>query len=163
MAGEKVPPAPAGDKPKRDWLQSPQAGAGAARKETGMTRQTVASDRAPKAIGPYSHGVWAGDLLFLSGQTPIDPATGALVQGDITVQTRRVFDNLEAVLAAAGLSMDDVVKCTVFLASFGDFAAMNAVYQTRFAAPFPARSTVAAAGLPLGALVEIEMVAKKPR
>jgi 2-iminobutanoate/2-iminopropanoate deaminase len=107
--------------------------------------------------------VWAGDLLFLSGQTPIDPATGKLVAGDISAQTRRAFDNLEAVLRDAGLSMDDVVKCNVFLASFADFAAMNAVYQTRFTAPYPARSTVATSGLPLGALIEIEMVARRPR
>ncbi len=128
-----------------------------------MARQSVDSTHGPRAIGPYSHGVWAGDLLFLSGQTPIDPATGKLVAGDISVQTRRVFDNLEAVLRDAGLSMDDVVKCNVFLASFGDFPAMNAVYQTRFTAPYPARSTVAVAGLPLGALIEVELVARKAR
>ncbi len=128
-----------------------------------MARQSVTSEHGPRAIGPYSHAVWAGDLLFLSGQTPIDPGTGKLVPGDVSAQTRRVFDNLEAVLTDAGLTMDDVVKCNVYLASFGDFPAMNAVYQTRFSAPYPARATVAVSGLPLGALVEIEMVARKPR
>ncbi len=126
-----------------------------------MARQSVTSERGPRAVGPYSHAVWAGDLLFLSGQTPIDPATGKLVAGDVSAQTRRVFDNLEAVLTDAGLTMDDVVKCNVYLASFGDFPAMNAVYQARFSSPYPARSTVAVSGLPLGALIEIEMVARK--
>jgi 2-iminobutanoate/2-iminopropanoate deaminase len=128
-----------------------------------MARQSVESTHGPRAIGPYSHAVWAGDLLFLSGQTPIDPATGKLAAGDISAQTQRVFDNLEAVLHDAGLSLEDVVKCSVFLASFGDFPAMNAVYQTRFSAPYPARSTVAVSGLPLGALIEIEMVARRSR
>lgn len=127
-----------------------------------MTRQTVASDRAPAAIGPYAQAVWAGDLLYLSGQTPIDPATGKLITGDVQAQTRRVFDNLEAVLAQAGLAMDDVVKCLVFLTTMDDFAAMNEVYAQRFTAPFPARSTVAVAGLPLGARVEIELIARRP-
>lgn len=127
-----------------------------------MSRKIVASDRAPAAIGPYAHAVWAGDLLYLSGQTPIDPATGELVVGDVGVQTRRVFANLEAVLAQAGLTLDDVVKCLVFLTTMDDFAAMNEVYAQRFAAPFPARSTVAVAGLPLGARVEIELIARRP-
>jgi 2-iminobutanoate/2-iminopropanoate deaminase len=126
-----------------------------------MARKTVTSEHGPKAIGPYSHAVWAGDLLYLSGQTPIDPATGKLVPGDVSAQTARVFDNLAAVLSDAGLSLEDVVKCNVFLADFADFAAMNAVYQGRFRAPFPARSTVAVAGLPMGARVEIEMIARR--
>jgi 2-iminobutanoate/2-iminopropanoate deaminase len=125
------------------------------------TRNNVTSDSAPAAIGPYSQAVWAGELLYLSGQTPIDPAVGKLVDGDIGVQTGRAFDNLEAVLKAAGLSMDHVIKVNVYLTDMGNFAGMNAVYQTRFNKPFPARTTVAVAGLPLGALVEIEMVAKK--
>ena len=127
-----------------------------------MTRSHVHSDQAPAAIGPYSQGVWAGELLYLSGQTPLDPGTGALVAGGVTEQTARVFDNLEAVLAGAGLTMHDVIKCNVFLTSMADFAEMNAVYGQRFEAPFPARSTVAVAGLPLGASVEIELVARRP-
>jgi 2-iminobutanoate/2-iminopropanoate deaminase len=128
-----------------------------------MTRETIHSDKAPAAIGPYSQGVRAGELLFLSGQTPLDPATGTLVEGDVEAQTRQVFDNLEAVLAGARLTMYDVVKCTVFLTTMEDFAAMNEVYGQRFEAPFPARSTVAVAGLPLGARVEIELVAERPQ
>ena len=124
-----------------------------------MSRNAHSSTNGPAAIGPYSHGVWAGDLLFLSGQTPIDPATGKLIEGGVTEQTARVFDNLEAVLADAGLTMDDVIKCNVFLTTMDDFPEMNAVYGARFAEPFPARSTVAVAGLPLGARVEIELVA----
>jgi 2-iminobutanoate/2-iminopropanoate deaminase len=127
-----------------------------------MTRQHIHSDQAPAAIGPYSQGVWAGDLLYLSGQTPLDPGTGKLVEGDAGDQTRQVFDNLEAVLAGAGLTMHDVIKCNVFLTTMDDFAAMNDVYARRFVSPFPARSTVAVAGLPLGARVEIELVAKRP-
>ena len=125
-----------------------------------MARNAHSSTNGPAAIGPYSHGVWAGELLFLSGQTPIDPATGKLVEGGVTEQTARVFDNLEAVLADAGLTMDDVIKCNVFLTTMDDFPEMNAVYGSRFAEPFPARSTVAVAGLPLGARVEIELVAR---
>ncbi len=127
-----------------------------------MTRNAHTSPNGPAAIGPYSHGVWAGDLLYLSGQTPIDPATGQLVEGGVTEQTERVFANLEAVVADAGLSMDDVVKVNVFLTSMTDFPEMNAVYGAHFAEPYPARSTVAVAGLPLGARVEIELVAKRP-
>lgn len=127
-----------------------------------MIRHTIHSDGAPEAVGPYAQGVWAGELLYLSGQTPLDPATGKLVEGDVRLQTQRVFDNLEAVLAGAGLTMHDVVKCNVYLVDMGDFAAMNEIYAKRFAAPFPARSTVAVAGLPLGARVEIELIAKRP-
>ena len=126
-----------------------------------MSRRTVESPNGPRAIGPYSHAVWAGDVLYLSGQTPIDPSTGQLVAGDIAAQTQRVFDNLEAVLSDAGLSMDDVVKCNVYLTTMRDFPGMNAVYQKRFVAPYPARTTVAAAELPLGASVEIEVVARR--
>jgi len=127
-----------------------------------MTRAAHTSPNGPAAIGPYSHGVWADDLLFLSGQTPIDPATKALVAGGVTEQTEQVFRNLEAVIADAGLSMDDVVKTTVFLTAMADFPDMNAVYGTHFSEPYPARSTVAVAGLPLGARVEIELVARRP-
>lgn len=127
-----------------------------------MVREQVHSAHAPAAIGPYSQGVWAGKFLYLSGQTPIDPATSNLVDGDVADQTARVFDNIEAVLSAAHLSMDDVVKCTVFLTTMDDFAEMNAEYARRFSSPFPARSTVAVAGLPLGARVEIELIAYRP-
>ena len=126
-----------------------------------MTRTAVYSATAPAAIGPYSQGVWADDLLFLSGQTPIDPSTGALVPGDVSAQTERVFDNLGAVLAEAGLSFDEVIKCNVFLVSMKDFAIMNDAYRRRFSAPFPARTTVAVAELPMGARVEIELVARR--
>jgi 2-iminobutanoate/2-iminopropanoate deaminase len=114
------------------------------------------------AVGPYSQGVAADRLVFLSGQTPLDPATGALVGGGIEEQTRRCLDNLAAVLEGAGLGLDDVVKCTVFLTDMADFAAMNAAYRGYFAEPFPARTTIGVAALPLGAAVEIELVALRP-
>ena len=126
-----------------------------------MARKIINSQHAPQAIGPYDQAVWADGLLFLSGQIPIDPATMKLVESDIGIQTQRVFDNLRAVLSSAGLTFDDVIKVNVYLASMKDFAGMNSIYQTHFNAPYPARSTVAVAGLPLGALVEIELVAKK--
>ncbi len=126
-----------------------------------MPRRHVESPRGPAAIGPYSHAVWAGDLLYLSGQTPIDPAVGRLIDGDVEAQTHRAFDNLQAVLEDSGLSMDDVIKCNVYLTDMVNFPAMNRAYATRFQAPFPARTTVAVAGLPLGALVEIELVARR--
>ena len=122
-------------------------------------RQAIATDQAPKAIGPYSQAIIAGNLLYCSGQIPLDPATGALVQGDLAAQTRRVLDNVGAILAAAGTGFDRVVKTTVFLADMNDFAAMNEVYATYFTPPAPARSTVAAAGLPKGARIEIEVIA----
>jgi 2-iminobutanoate/2-iminopropanoate deaminase len=127
-----------------------------------MPRRNVESPRGPAAIGPYSHAVWAGDLLYLSGQTPIDPAVGTLIDGDVEAQTHRAFDNLQAVLEDSGLSMDDVIKCNVYLTDMVNFPAMNRAYQQRFNAPYPARTTVAVAGLPLGALVEIELVARRP-
>jgi len=128
-----------------------------------MARKVVFSDQAPKAIGPYSHAVWVDDLIYLSGQTPIDPATQKLAADEITGQTECVFDNLESVLKDAGLSMDDVIKCNVYLTSMQNFTAMNAVYEQRFNAPYPARTTVAVFELPRAALVEIEMVAQKSR
>jgi 2-iminobutanoate/2-iminopropanoate deaminase len=127
-----------------------------------MSRKHVESARGPKALGPYSAAVWAGDLLYLSGQTPVDPKSGDLIKGDVGAQTNRALDNLEAVLLDAGLSMNDVIKCNVYLADMGDFAAMNAVYSTRFTKPYPARTTVAVKGLPRDAQVEIELVAKRP-
>jgi 2-iminobutanoate/2-iminopropanoate deaminase len=126
-----------------------------------MPRHAAPSPRGPAALGPYSHAIWAGELLYCSGQTPIDPATNRLVEGDVETQTHRVFDNLQAVVEDAGLSMDDVVKCNVYLVDMADFAAMNRAYQARFVAPYPARTTVAVQGLPLGARVEIELVARR--
>lgn len=124
-------------------------------------RRAVSSPDAPAAIGPYSQAVWSGDQLHCAGQTPIDPATGALIDGDVQAQTRRVFANLEAVLTAAGLSLGHVVKCNVYLTTMHDFPAMNEAYKAAFTAPFPARTTVAVAGLPLGARVEIECIARR--
>jgi 2-iminobutanoate/2-iminopropanoate deaminase len=122
-------------------------------------RQAVASSSAPQAIGPYSQAIRAGGFLFVSGQIPLDPATGALVAGDIGSQTRQVFENLEAILTSAGATLGDVVRTTVYLADMADFAAMNEVYATYFAAPAPARSTIQAAGLPRDARIEIDLIA----
>jgi 2-iminobutanoate/2-iminopropanoate deaminase len=122
-------------------------------------RQAVASDDAPKAIGPYSQAVRAGSLLFVSGQIPLDPATGALVDGDIAAQTHRVFANLRAILEAAGASLDHVVRATVYLADMDDFAVVNEVYGGYFSSPAPARATVQAARLPKDARVEIDVIA----
>ncbi|MDQ2675185.1 MAG: RidA family protein [Actinomycetota bacterium] len=122
-------------------------------------RQAVSSEAAPKAIGPYSQAIRAGSLLFVSGQIPIDPATGALVDGDIAAQTRQVFSNLEAILQAAGASFDQVVRTTVYLADMNDFGTVNEVYGTYFSQPAPARATVQAARLPKDARVEIDLIA----
>lgn len=122
-------------------------------------KQAISSPDAPKAIGPYSQAVRAGQLLFVSGQVPLDPATGRIVDGDIAAQTRRVFANLGAVLAAGGRSFADVVRTTVFLADMNDFAAVNAVYGEYFAEPYPARATVQVARLPKDARVEIDVIA----
>ena len=122
-------------------------------------KHAISSPDAPKAIGPYSQAVRAGQLLFVSGQVPLDPATGQLVDGDIAAQTRRVFDNLGAVLKAGGRSFADVVRTTVFLADMNDFAAVNEVYGTYFSEPYPARATVQVARLPKDARVEIDVIA----
>jgi 2-iminobutanoate/2-iminopropanoate deaminase len=122
-------------------------------------KQAFSTAEAPKAIGPYSQAIRAGQLLFASGQIPTDPATGAIVDGDVAAQTRRVFDNLGAVLKAANLSFADVVKTTVFLADMNDFAAMNEVYGKYFSEPYPARATVQVARLPKDARVEIDLIA----
>jgi 2-iminobutanoate/2-iminopropanoate deaminase len=122
-------------------------------------RQAVSTEQAPKAIGPYSQGIRAANLLFVSGQIPIDPSTGHLIQGDIAAQTRRVFDNLTAILTAAGGSLENVMRTTVFLADMGDFTAMNEVYAGYFSTPAPARSTVQAARLPKDARIEIDVIA----
>ena len=122
-------------------------------------KTAISSADAPKAIGPYSPAIRAGDLLFLSGQIALDPATGQLIDGDVKTQTRRVMDNLGALLAAAGLSFESIVRTTVFLADLGDFAAVNDVYGAYFAAPAPARATVQVARLPRDARVEIDAIA----
>ena len=122
-------------------------------------KQSVSSPDAPKAIGPYSQAVRAGQLLFVSGQVPLDPATGRIVDGDIAAQTRRVFDNLAAVLSAGGRSFADVVRTTVFLADMNDFATVNEVYGTYFSEPYPARATVQVGRLPKDARVEIDVIA----
>jgi 2-iminobutanoate/2-iminopropanoate deaminase len=122
-------------------------------------REAIATDGAPTAIGPYSQAVRMGNLLFCSGQIPLDPATGELVTGDVAAQTRQVFANLSAVLSQAGAGFEHVARTTVYLADMGDFAAMNAVYATFFSTPAPARSTIQAAGLPRNARVEIDVIA----
>jgi reactive intermediate/imine deaminase len=124
-----------------------------------MPRQIIRTDHAPKAIGPYSQAVRAGDTLYLSGQIPLDPATGELVGGDIAEQTRRVFENLKAVLAAGGASFRDVVRVGIYLTDLGNFTAVNDVMKQYFAEPYPARSTIGVAALPRGAAVEIDVVA----
>jgi 2-iminobutanoate/2-iminopropanoate deaminase len=124
--------------------------------------KTIATDRAPKAIGPYSQAISDGAYLFASGQVPLDPATGELIAGGLEAGVERVFDNLEAVLAAGGASLADVVKTTVYLLRMSDFAAMNTIYARRFGNHRPARSTVAVAELPKGAAVEIDVIARLP-
>jgi len=122
-------------------------------------RQAVSTPSAPQAIGPYSQGIKAGSLLFVSGQVPIDPATGNVVEGDIAAQTHRVFRNIGEILKAGGASFEHVVRTTVFLADMNDFAAMNAVYATYFSAPAPARATVQVSRLPKDARIEIDVIA----
>jgi len=123
-----------------------------------MSRHPIATDKAPAAIGPYSQAVRSGNTVFLSGQIPLDPATGQLVDGDIAAQSRRVFDNLQAVCQAAGGSLDDVMRIGIYLTDLGDFAAVNAVMADYFSAPYPARSTIEVAGLPRGARVEVDAI-----
>jgi 2-iminobutanoate/2-iminopropanoate deaminase len=124
-----------------------------------VRKQIIQTSDAPKAIGPYSQAVRVGELVFLSGQIPLDPATGNVVEGDIVVQTRRVMENLAAVLSAAGASFAEVVKTTIFLADLGHFSKMNEVYGTYFASEPPARATVQVGALPRGVLIEIDMIA----
>ncbi|MCX6844762.1 MAG: RidA family protein [candidate division WOR-3 bacterium] len=125
-----------------------------------MNRQAILTEKAPKPIGPYSQAVRHGNLVFTSGQIPIDPATGDLVAGDIVKETEQVFTNLAAVLAAAGTSLERAVKTTVFLTDMGLFSRVNEVYARHFKEPFPARSTVQVAALPKGVAIEIEVVAE---
>ena len=127
-----------------------------------MSRQPIATDLAPAAIGPYSQATRCGNLVFLSGQIPLDPATMNLVDGDVAVQTRRVFDNLKAVCVAAGGSLDDVMRIGIYLTDIGDFAAVNAVMAEYFSAPYPARSTIEVSGLPRGARVEVDAILAFP-
>lgn len=127
-----------------------------------MTRTAIRSSGAPAAVGPYSQAVRSGSLLFVSGQIPLDPASGRLVDGDVAAQTHRVLQSLDAVVRAAGATLDDVVKTTVYLADMNDFAAMNRAYATWFADPAPARAAVQAARLPLDAQVEIDAIVRLP-
>ncbi|EFO81686.1 endoribonuclease L-PSP [Oscillochloris trichoides DG-6] len=122
-------------------------------------RTVISTPDAPAAIGPYSQAVRAGDLIFLSGQLAVDPATSQMVEGDVAAMTRQIFANISAVLAAAGSSLEKIVKATVFLVDMGDFAAMNAAYAEFFSADPPARSTVQVARLPRDARIEIEVIA----
>jgi 2-iminobutanoate/2-iminopropanoate deaminase len=129
-----------------------------------MPHQAIHSDRAPKAIGPYSQAVQVapGSLVFLSGQIPLNPETGQMVEGDSAVQTERVMENLKAVLAAAGLDFSQVVRCGLFLVDLNDFSRVNEVYGRYFKGPPPARATVQVAALPRGARVEIDAIAVRP-
>ena len=124
-------------------------------------KEIISAQNAPAAIGPYSHAVQVGDLLFTSGQIPLVPATGKLVEGGIEAQANQVLDNLSAVLAAAGMDFSNVVKTTVFLTDLADFAAVNAIYATRFPSAPPARSCVQVAKLPAGAKMEMELIASR--
>lgn len=123
-----------------------------------MPRQAISTASAPAAIGPYSQAVRCGDTVYLSGQIPLDPATGELVQGDISAQARRVFENLRAVIAAAGGSFDDVARVGIYLTDLGDFVAVNAVMADYFTAPYPARSTIEVSALPRAARVEVDAI-----
>lgn len=124
-------------------------------------KRSISPANAPKPIGPYSAALESGPFLFVSGQVPFDPATGAMIDGDIGAQTRRVLQNIGALLEAGGLAYRHVVRTTVFLADMNDFAAMNDVYKTFFAEPYPARSTVQAARLPRDARIEIDVIAMR--
>jgi 2-iminobutanoate/2-iminopropanoate deaminase len=126
-----------------------------------MPNAIVTTDKAPKAIGPYSQAVIAGDLIFTSGQIALDPITQQMVQGDIRAQTERVMDNLAAVLDGAGAGFENVVKATIFVVDLGDFATVNEIYGKRFPRSPPARSTVQVAALPKGARVESELIARR--
>ena len=126
-------------------------------------RKAILTEKAPKPLGPYSQAVIEGDFIFVAGQGCTNPATGKLELGDVRSETKRTFENIRAILQAAGSSLDDVMKCNVYLRDINDFAAMNEIYETFFSAPFPARTTIQAGALPGGIAVEIECVAKKGR
>ena len=123
-------------------------------------RKAILTEKAPQPLGPYSQAIVEGDFIFVAGQGPTNPGTGRLELGDVRSETKRVFENMRAILEAAGTSLGDVVKCNVYLRDINDFAAMNEVYQAQFAAPFPARTTIQAGALPGGIAVEIECTAK---
>ena len=125
------------------------------------SKEAISTAAAPAAIGPYSQAVSAGGVLFLSGQIPIEPSTGETIAGSVALQTRRVLENLKAVLEEAGLTMDSVVKTTVYMTDLSDFAAMNEVYAEYFTEPYPARATVEVKALPKGVAVEIDAVAAR--
>lgn len=124
-----------------------------------MPRLAIHSDAAPKAIGPYSQAVRAGNTLFLSGQIPLDPATGQVIDGDIAAQAVRVFENLKAVLAAGGATFDDVVRVAIYMTDLGNFGAVNEVMARYFREPYPARATIGVAALPKGVGVEVDVIA----
>jgi 2-iminobutanoate/2-iminopropanoate deaminase len=124
-------------------------------------KEPIVTTAAPAALGPYSQAIAAGETLYCAGQIPLDPATGELVGHDVAAQTRRVLENLRAVLAANNMGFEHVLKTTVFMTNLGDFGAMNAVYSDFFPSPYPARSTVQVAALPGGAQVEIEAIASR--
>jgi 2-iminobutanoate/2-iminopropanoate deaminase len=127
-----------------------------------MTRTTVTAPDLTPPVGPFAQGVWAGDLLYASGQVGQDPVTGAMVTGGIEAETRQAFENMRRVLAAADLGFEHVIKAQVYLADINEFAAMNAIYGSMFVAPFPARTTIQVVGLALNARVEIDVVARRP-
>jgi 2-iminobutanoate/2-iminopropanoate deaminase len=126
-------------------------------------RKAIQTDQAPKPQGPYSQGIIEGDFIFVAGQGPINPQTGKRELGDARSETKRIFENLKAILQAAGSSLEHVVKCNVYLRDINDFAAMNEVYETYFSKPFPARTTIQAGALPGGIAVEIECIARKAK
>ena len=128
-----------------------------------MMRQAILTDRAPRPIGPYSQGVVEDGFIFVAGQGCTNPATGQLELGDVRSETKRTFENIKAILEAGGSSLEQVVKCNVYLRDINDFAAMNEVYATIFQAPYPARTTIQAGALPGGIAVEIECIARKAR
>jgi len=124
-------------------------------------RNPITTDKAPKPVGPYSQAIIEGDLIYLAGQGPGNPTTGQLELGDVRAQTLRTLENVNAILEAAGSSLDKVIRCNVYLKDIGDFAAMNEVYGRTFKAPFPARTTIQAGALPGGIAVEIECIARR--
>jgi 2-iminobutanoate/2-iminopropanoate deaminase len=124
-------------------------------------RKAVLTDQAPKPVGPYSQAILSDDFVFVAGQGPADPVTRVYTPADIQTETKRTFENMKAILEAAGSSLDKVVKCNVYLRDIKDFAAMNEVYATYFKEPFPARTTIQAGALPMGIAVEIECIARK--
>jgi 2-iminobutanoate/2-iminopropanoate deaminase len=133
----------------------------ACRKDQATMREAIVADKAPKPIGPYSQAIVDNGFVFVSGQGPANPATGVLELNDLKAATKQTFENMRNILEAAGVTLDDVVKCNVYLRDINDFAAMNEVYSATFKAPFPARTTIQAGALPGGIPVEIECIARK--